>query len=236
MPVPLSDQHERIIGSRLAARFETGLRPETDPQVDDYLNQLSQRVARLSDRPEIPYPVRVFISDEPRAVAFPGGRLYVSTGLLKHMETECQVAAVLGHEIAHVAGRHPVGMLEQGLSDKELAAILLGPKGADTTAAGAKAIQMLGAGYGQLNEKQADVTAMLYLSRVGLNPDGLLEVMEKLSQATFKKEMFWEPLAGGQLLPAERITILRAEQKSMGLDAGLPRDPHPYAPIKRQLE
>lgn len=236
MPVPLSDQHERIIGSRLAARFETGLRPETDPQVDDYLNQLSQKIARLSDRPEIPYPVRIFISPEPRAVAFPGGRIYVSTGLLKQIDTECEVAGILGHEIAHVAARHPVGLLERELEDGELAAILLGPKGADTTAAGAKALKLLGMGYGRQIEQSADATALLYLSRVGLNPDGMIQVMEKLSHATFSKEMFWEPLVGGHPAPAERIALLRTQLKSMGLDAGLSRDLHPYAPIKQRLK
>lgn len=236
VPVPLSDQHERIIGSRLATRFETGLRPEASPEVNDYLNQLGQRIARLSDRPEIPYPVRVFVSPEPRAVAFPGGKIYVSTGLLKLIDTECEAAGILGHEIAHVAARHPAGILERELDDKELAAILLGPRGADTTAAGAKALELLGAGYGQETERKADVTALLYLSRVGLNPDGMIQVMEKLNPATAKKEEFWEPLSGGQQTPAERILFLRTELKSMGLDAGLPRDLRPYAPIKQRLK
>src|SRR5216117_2125821 len=59
VPIPLSDQHERIIGSRLATRFETGVRAEPDPAINEYASQLGQRIVRLSDRPEIPYTFQV---------------------------------------------------------------------------------------------------------------------------------------------------------------------------------
>jgi predicted Zn-dependent protease len=236
VPVPLSDQHERIIGSRIAKRFETGLKPELDPKVNDYVNQLCQRIARLSDRPEIPYTVRVFVSEDPRAVAFPGGMIYVSTGLLQRVDTESEVAGVLGHEIAHVALRHPSGLLERGLDDVELAAILSGPRGADTTAAGAEALRLLSAGYGRDAESKADVTSLLYLSRAGIDPKGMIEVMEKLNPARSNNYVFWEPLSGGNSPPVERIASLHEEVRSMGLDAGLARDMHPYAPVKRLLK
>src|SRR6266853_2895054 len=176
VPIPLSDQHEWIIGSRLAVRFETSVRPDADPNINEYTNDLGQRIARLSDRPEIPYSFRVFADPAPRAVAFPGGEIYVSTGLLKQVDTECQLAGVLAHEIAHVASHHPSAILEREMDDAELAAIARGARaasrGVDSTAAGAKALALLAVGYGQETERQADRTALLYVSRVGLNPDG----------------------------------------------------------------
>jgi predicted Zn-dependent protease len=240
VPIPLSDQHERIIGSRLATRFETGVSPDLEPTINEYVSQLGQRIARLSDRPETPYAFRVFIDADPRALAFPGGQIYVSTALLKQVDTECQLAGILAHEIAHVATRHPSAVLERELDDAELAGIARGPRagnrGVDSTAAGAKALALLAVGYGQEIERQADRTALLYVSRVGLNPDGLIEVMENLNPTTTQKEVFWEPLAGGHPTPAQRVTLLRAELKSLGLDAGLPRDLRPYGPIKNRLK
>lgn len=236
VPVPLSDQHERIIGSRLAKRFETGVPPELDPKVNDYLNQICGQIARLSDRPDIPYTVSVYQAPEPRAMAFPGGFIYVSTGLLKLVDNEAEVAGVLGHEITHVVLHHPAGVLERGLHDKDLAAILNGPKGADTTSAGAAAIRLLAIGYGRDVETTTDVTAMLYLSRVGINPDGMIQVMEKLNPPNASSEMFWEPIAEGHPRMIDRIASDRSQLKSMGLDAGLPRDHDPYGPIKKLLK
>lgn len=240
VPIPLSDQHERILGSRLATRFETRVRPGSDPAINEYVSQIGQRIARLSDRPDIPYSFRIFIDPDPKAVAFPGGQIYVSTGLLKQVDTECQLAGILAHEIAHVATRQASAVLERELDDAELAAIARGARaanrGVDSTAAGAKALALLAVGYGQETERQADRTALLYVSRVGLNPDGLIEVMENLNPTTTQKEVFWEPLAGGHPSPAQRVTLLRAELKSLGLDAGLPRDLRPYGPIKNRLK
>lgn len=236
VPLPLSDQHERIIGSRLAKLFETGLQPQPDPRVDDYVNQLAQRIARLSDRPEIPYTVRVFIAPDPQAIGFPGGMIYVSTGLLQRIDTESEAAGVLGHEIAHIASRHASGVLEQGLTDPQLAAILADSKGADSSRATAKGLQMFQMGYNINAETSADVTAMLYVSRAGMNPDGMIQVMEKLNPVNATKEEFWEPRNGSHLPMLQRILSLRTDLKSMGLDAGLPNDQHPYAPIKKLLK
>lgn len=236
MPVPLSDQHERIIGARVAKRFETGLEPELDPKVNDYLNQLCGRIARLSDRPEIPYSVSVFKSPDPRAIAFPGGLIYVSTGLLKRLDTESEAAGVLGHEIAHIVLRHPSGVLERGLHDADLAAILNEPKGADTTTARAAALRLLEVGHGHDVEVTADVTAMLYVSRAGINPEGMILVMEKLNPPNSTTAVFWESSPDAHIHILDRIASDRTQLKSMGLDAGLSRDQHPYAAIKSLLK
>jgi predicted Zn-dependent protease len=240
VPVPFSDQHERIIGSRLGTRFETGVRAFSDPVVNDYVSQLGQRIARLSDRPEIPFIFRIFDDPNPRAMAYPGGLIYVSVGLLRRADTECQLAGILAHEIAHVAAKDPSSVLERELNDAELAEIVGGAhaatRGVDSTAAGAKAMAILAIGYLEETERQADRTALLYTSRVGLNPEGLIEVLGHLNPSTAKKEVFWEPLAGGHSTLAQRATLLEAELKSMGLDAGLLRDPHPYAPVKSRLK
>ncbi|MGH7680443.1 MAG: M48 family metalloprotease [Candidatus Eiseniibacteriota bacterium] len=236
IPVPLSDQHERIIGSRLAKRFETGVDPELDPRISDYLNQICGRIGRLSDRPDIPYTVSVYRAPEPRAMAFPGGFIYVSTGLLKMLDTESEVAGVIGHEVTHVVLRHPSGVLERGLNDADLAAIVNGPKGADTTGAGTAAMRLLSMGYGRGVETTTDVTAMLYVSRAGINPEGMVQAMEKLNPSNSSVETFWEISSNVHPHMIDRIASNRSELKSMGLDAGLSKDQPPYAPIKKLLK
>jgi predicted Zn-dependent protease len=121
------------------------------------------------------------------------------------------------------------------LSDAKLAAILGGPPGADTTEAGAEALRLILAGYGRDAETSADGASLLYLSRAGIDPRGMIEVMEKMNPVTAEKKEFWEQLTSGNAHPQERIASLREDVRSMGLDAGLARDQRPYAPIKRLL-
>jgi predicted Zn-dependent protease len=238
VPIPLSDQHERIIGSRLATRFETGVRPDSDPIINDYTNQLGQRIAQLSDRPEIPYTFRVLADPSPKAVAFPGGEIYVSTGLLSQIDTECQLAGVLAHEIAHVAAHNPSWVLEHELEDAELAAIARGARaaghGVDSRLQARRRSRPWRSATRRRWGRQADLTALLYVSG-GTQSEGMIEVMENLNPQLPGRSV-WEPLAGGHPSPAQRVTLLRAELKSLGLDAGLPRDLRPYAAVKSRLK
>ena len=244
VPIPLSDQHERIIGSRLATRFETTVRPDADPDVNEYTNELGQRIARLSDRLWASLAAlllaTIISAVVARLISQRLQRIVVFADRIAAGDLGARIEESSSDEIAHVASHNPSAILEREMDDAELAAIARGARaagrGVDSTAAGAKGLALLAVGYGQETERQADRTALLYVSRVGLNPDGMIEVMENLNPSTAPKEVFWEPLAGGHPSPAQRVTLLRAELKSLGLDAGLPRDLRPYAAVKSRLK
>ena len=236
VPVPLSETNERQIGSRLAARYEESAEPSKDQVVNDYVAGVGLRIARLSDRPDLKYSFRVVRSKEPKAVAFPAGFIYVTTGLLKRIDSEGELAGVLAHEIAHISARHPNRIVEKEMKDAELAAILAGDNRADTTAAGARCLSLLLAGYEKGVEKEADVQALLYVARVGLNPEGMLVAMEKLLGAEDVGAGYWEVVSGKYKKPDERVAQLRSEIKSMGLDAGLPNNQRSYTAVKKRLE
>ena len=235
VPVPLSEENEREIGSRLAARYEESVQPSKDQIVNDYVSSLGHRIAGLSDRPEIKYRFRVVRSEESRAIAFPAGFIYVTTGLLTRIDSEGELAGILAHEIAHVSARHPNRIVEKEMKDAELAAILAGDIRADTTGAGGRCLSLLLAGYDKNTEKDADVQALLYVARVGLNPEGMLHAMEKLLAAKEAGPGYWEVVAGTYKKPEERVAQLRSELRSMGLDAGLPNNQRPYASVKKRL-
>jgi len=99
------EQQERWLGEIVTEQsyFEAfGLHNENATK---YLNELGARLALKSKRPEIVYEIRLYEADEPSAVAFPGGIIYVSTGLIQFCKNEAELAGVLAHEIAHVALR-----------------------------------------------------------------------------------------------------------------------------------
>jgi predicted Zn-dependent protease len=236
VPLPISDQQERALGARLSAKVESGHKVSTNKSVIQYVNQLGQKIVRLSDRPEIPYTFRVLASEhEVRAFALPGGYVYVTTGLLLGLETECQLAGVLAHEVAHVVAHDASTALGAGVSDAELAVILRGGPPDSAAAATQKAFAVLNAGYGPAVESQANTNGIMYTARAGLNPAGAVQVMERMGNSGGAEGGFWEPLSGHQPTAAERVADLSAEIASHGLDAGLPSDPDPYGKVKAQL-
>jgi predicted Zn-dependent protease len=232
---PLGDGEERIIGARLAALVRTEQQSGGDPTVVGYVRALGDRMARLSDRPGIPYTFEVLADSRPRAFALPGGYLYVTTGLLTRIDSQAELAGVLGHALAHVAARHPMTRLLDELGRDALEAILTSPRVGPPSEATRHGLALLLAGYPRDMERQADQMALLFTTRVGLNPEGMLHALEKTNSATGGSHSFWEDTPKGSPSPANRVEALRAEVKRMGLDAGLPTDRDPYAPIKARI-
>ena len=74
--------------------------------VNDYVNRLGQRLAQQSLRPNIPWKFYVIEDDSVNAFATLGGNVYVHSGLIKQVQSESQLASVIGHEIGHIVGRH----------------------------------------------------------------------------------------------------------------------------------
>ena len=79
-----------------------------DQQLQQYVNEVGQRAAKASQRPELQYTFTVLDSDEINAFTTGGGYVYITRGIMNYLNSEAELAAVLGHEIGHVTARHPV--------------------------------------------------------------------------------------------------------------------------------
>src|SRR4030067_243150 len=73
-----------------------------------YVQQLGERLAAKSHRPQLKYTFTVLDSPEVNAFALPGGYIYITRGIMAHLNSEAELAAVVGHEIGHVTARHAV--------------------------------------------------------------------------------------------------------------------------------
>ena len=93
-----------------------------DAELQAFVSNLGTRLARLSERPDLPWTFRIVDDPLVNAFALPGGYIYVTRGILAHFGSEAELAAVLGHEIGHVTARHGVNQL----SKAQLAGIGLG--------------------------------------------------------------------------------------------------------------
>src|ERR1044071_2327401 len=108
---------EREIGKSVADEIEKEYGVVDDPLLAGWVDRLGQKLAAVSGRPNIKYRFKVLDAEDVNAVAAPGGFIYINRGTLRFVHSEDEVAAVLGHEVGHVAGKH---------SMKQLGAQLLG--------------------------------------------------------------------------------------------------------------
>jgi predicted Zn-dependent protease len=104
----VSVEQEKKIGAEEAKKIEAQMGLLDDPQLLPYLDALGQRLAKESPRQNLTHQFHIADTPEPNAFALPGGYVYVTRGLLALVNSEDELAGVVGHEIGHVAGRHTV--------------------------------------------------------------------------------------------------------------------------------
>ncbi|HSQ60746.1 MAG TPA: M48 family metalloprotease [Acidobacteriota bacterium] len=236
-PLVMDDAQERVLGARLVTAFEDSESLYIDKPVLDYVNQIGQKLARLSDRPTIPYSFRLLRGDAPRGVVLPGGYNYLSVGLLRQLRSQCEVAAVLAHMLAHAALGHPAKAIEaaDGVGANGIREIL---DTTDRTAAVARAAQALRGyeGFPREWESDADKLTLLYLSRIGIKSEGYPMAIETfLPPVAAAPIAYWERADGKALEVPKRLDAVRAEVSAMGLDAGLPCEQQRWAPVRARL-
>jgi predicted Zn-dependent protease len=157
--------------------------------VQAYVAGLGQSLAAASERPGLPWTFRVVDDPVVNAFALPGGFVYVTRGLMTHLNSEAELVSVLGHEIGHVTARHSAAMI----SRSQLAMLGLGvgmivspelQRFGDLAQAGVSLMFMK---FGRDAEREADDLGLRYLGRQGYDPREAVEVfavLDRVSQQT----------------------------------------------------
>jgi predicted Zn-dependent protease len=101
-------EQEKKLGEEEAKKVDQEMGLLNEPALTAYVDGLGQRLAKESPRQDVAYQFHVVDMIEPNAFALPGGYVYVTRGLLALVNTEDELAGVVGHEIGHVAARHTV--------------------------------------------------------------------------------------------------------------------------------
>ncbi len=165
-----------------------------NPALQRYVEDIGQRLARVSHRPSLQYFFRIVDSPQINAFALPGGYIYITRGILSYLNSEAELAAVLGHEIGHVTARHSVQQIStaQGASIAASIASILVP-GLQNQAAQSLFNVLGGAflsGYGREHELEADRLGAEYLARAGYDPQAMIRVVGVLkNQELFDAEV-----------------------------------------------
>jgi predicted Zn-dependent protease len=138
--------------------------------VNRYINVLGDSIARLTERPDLPWTFYVVNAKEINAFVVPGGYIYVNRGLIEHTQNLSQLAGVLGHEIGHVVKRHSIKQMN------EMNAAQVG--------VGQTAINVAGtavfAKFSRDDEREADDVGIDNVVRAHIHPKGIPEMFQIL--------------------------------------------------------
>jgi len=155
-----------------------------DESLQAYVQSVGDKLASVSHRPELLYRFTVLDSPVINAFALPGGYIYITRGLMAYLNSEAELAAVLGHEIGHVTARH--GVRQQSASQAANLGYTLGSilfpelRGAPSQ----NLFNILGgallSGYGREHELESDGLGAEYLARAGYDTKAMIDVIRVL--------------------------------------------------------
>lgn len=191
--VQLSPQQEIVIGRQSAPKMAAqhgNLYP--DRALQDYVDFVGNKVVQSSAAKDASYPFEFHLLRDPQTVnafALPGGQVFITAALMSRLNSEAQLAGVLGHEVGHVIGRHGAEHLaKQQLGSALVNAVGIAasddPRNARQAAILAQAVnQMVNLKYGREDELESDRLGFQFMTEAGYNPKGIVELMEILNSA-----------------------------------------------------
>ena len=168
---------------------------DVDPELSAYVRNVGIKVASQSGV-NLPYEFVVLNNSVPNAWALPGGKIAINRGLLTELESEAELAAVLGHEAVHAAARHTAKqqtraiMMQAGVmgtaiaaSDSDYGSLIAG---------GASVLAQMGlAKYGRSAELESDRYGMQYMSKAGYDPQGAVDLQETFVRLSEGRQSDW---------------------------------------------
>jgi predicted Zn-dependent protease len=187
---PKKDPKEVRTGKQLHVQITQQMGVHDDLELQEYVQRIGQKLAAVSERPELEWKFTVVDTDDVNAFATMGGFVYVSRGILPYLQSEAELAAVIGHEIGHITARHLQSRNTKstlaGLASAATAIFTGMPALAELTNVAGQAIVM---GYGREAELEADRLGAGYLAKAGYEPAAIIDVIEVLkNQELFERE------------------------------------------------
>jgi predicted Zn-dependent protease len=168
---------------------------DVDPALTRYVQGVGSRLAAQSGV-NLPYEFVVLNNSVPNAWALPGGKIAINRGLLTELDSEAELAAVLGHEVVHAAARHTARQMSRGMllqlgvfatavaaSDSDYGNLAVG--GASTAA------QLITMKYGRDAELESDYYGMQYMSKAGYDPQGAVSLQKTFVRLNDGRRTDW---------------------------------------------
>jgi len=184
--VLFSESQEIEMGRQADRDIVASLGIYDDPGLTQWMDEMGQRMAAASERPDLPWTFRILDDPTINAFALPGGFIYMTRGILTHLNSDAEVAGIVGHEIGHVTARHGVVRVSQaqlaqlGLGIGMVLAPDLQPFG-EVAGAG---LQLLFLRNSREAEREADDLGLRYMTEQDYDPRAVARVFEMLGRAS----------------------------------------------------
>ena len=231
--VGMSEAQERQIDREVAPhQFSQDMGPVQDAAANRYVADLGARMQTLTQRPQMPYSYRVLNANYINAYTFPGGAMGVTRGIMTELDSEAELAALLGHEMGHVNARHAAqrqgqAMLAQAAVVGLAAATADSQWGGLAAVAGQVGASALLASYSRDNEREADALGQDYMVRAGYPASGMTQLHALLVREAKEKPSLLETMFSSHPMSSERLATAQrlAETKhAASLKAGTQRE------------
>jgi beta-barrel assembly-enhancing protease len=212
----VSYQGERELGQRFDLSARQRVPMVDDPEVVSYVNDVGRRITANLDESFFDYKFSVVRDPRINAFAVPGGYVYVNSGLLARVKNEDELAAVLGHEIAHVHAHHAVRQQEatSALNYAALLGTLLSVVQPAAGALASAASATVALQYQRQFEQEADYMGARYLQGAGYDPRAMLDFFKQLADATRIASLGAPPYLQTHPVSDERLNHLEAVLKT----------------------
>ncbi|MFI4937602.1 MAG: M48 family metalloprotease [Candidatus Berkiellales bacterium] len=220
-----------------------------DKELTSYVQEVGHKLAKVSDRPDLPYDFVVLNDSIPNAWAMPGGKIAVNRGLLTNLNNEAELAAVLGHEITHAAARHGAKSMERaiilttGLAAANVALATTTSSNSDALrnqavmASAGVAVGLISTKYSRKAELEADAYGMNYMAKAGYDPKAAVSLQETFVKLSENKSKNWlSGLFASHPPSKERVQANLERSKSMpqGLTVNQERYQQKMALLKKR--
>ncbi len=180
----MSEAQEIQIGQEMDVEVRRQMGVYEDAELQRYVQDVGLRLARASERPNLPWHFAVVDAPAVNAFALPGGYIYLTRGILPFLDNEAELAGVLGHEIGHVTARHSAQQYTQATSagiGLTLLSIFV-PEARPLQGLAETALGVLFLKHGRDDELQADKLGVGYAAESGWDPAGVAGMLNTLSR------------------------------------------------------
>ncbi len=216
----IPESQEVEMGKQAELQVEQSLGLYKDPKLEAYVTDLGNRLSQATPRKGLPWQFHIVDDSTVNAFALPGGPVFVTRGLLTHVNSEAELATVMGHECGHIAAHHSANQIsKQEVAQAGLGlGSILSPTVAQLGQAAGAGLQLLFLKYSRDDERQADWLGFGYAANIGYDATKMVNLMNMLAGLTAEHPGKIPGYLQTHPDPAERLTHVQERIKTATTD------------------
>jgi len=183
----ISEPDEVKMGAQAYQEVTGKAKISGEPVANAQVKRVAQRIIAVSDKPDLPWEVKVIEEQQANAFALPGGKIAVYTGILPITKDDAGLAAVIGHEVGHVLAHHSAERVSQQMVAQGLGGALAQGLGTNPQLGQqvvGLAVQGLQLPWGRQQESEADHIGLILMAKAGYDPHAARELWVRMAAAS----------------------------------------------------